>query len=187
MKIYILNGPNLNMLGIREPEIYGGQTYSDLVAMLREYCAQRGIESVIYQSNHEGDLVDKIQEAYFEGADGIVIVGKNESLAMQGVVRASSGAAYELPIALCTDGLSFINELKQVGFKIYAANAGGKSTKEFEFGPKTALIMGSEGEGIPNKVLQKCDESLGINMRKDWDSLNVSVAFGILFDRIING
>ena len=47
--------------------------------------------------------------------------------------------------------------------------------------------MGSEGEGVPNKVLQKCDEILGINMRKDWDSLNVSVAFGILFDRIVNG
>lgn len=73
MKIYIINGPNLNMLGIREPLHYGNTTYFGLVEMLREYCAECGIEPVFYQSNHEGDLVDKIQEAYFEGASGIVI------------------------------------------------------------------------------------------------------------------
>ncbi len=73
MKIYILNGPNLNMLGIREPEHYGSVTYKGLVDMIEAHCKGRGIECVCYQSNHEGDLVDKIQEAYFEGADGIVI------------------------------------------------------------------------------------------------------------------
>lgn len=73
MKIYVINGPNLNMLGIREPEHYGKTTYADLVKMVEAHCAARGIECVIYQSNHEGDLVDKIQEAYFEGAAGIVI------------------------------------------------------------------------------------------------------------------
>lgn len=142
---------------------------------------------ILYGLSDVGNIGAITRTAYALGAGGIVIVGKNENLAMQGVVRASSGAAYELPIALCNDGLSLINELKQVGFKIYAANAGGKSLKEFEFESKIALIMGSEGEGIPNKVLQKCDDILGVNMRKDWDSLNVSVAFGILFDRIVNG
>ena len=142
---------------------------------------------ILYGLSDVGNIGAITRTAYALGAGGIVIVGKNENLAMQGVVRASSGAAYELPIALCSDGLSLINELKQVGFKIYAANAGGKSAKEFKFESKNALIMGSEGEGIPNKVLQKCDDILGINMRKDWDSLNVSVAFGILFDRIVNG
>ena len=142
---------------------------------------------ILYGLSDVGNIGAITRTAYALGAGGIVIVGKNENLAMQGVVRASSGAAYELPIALCSDGLSLINELKQVGFKIYAANAGGKSVKEFKFESKIALIMGSEGEGIPNKVLQKCDDILGVNMRKDWDSLNVSVAFGILFDRIVNG
>lgn len=142
---------------------------------------------ILYGLSDVGNIGAITRTAYALGAGGIVIVGKNENLAMQGVVRASSGAAYELPIALCSDGLSLINELKQVGFKIYAANAGGKSAKEFKFESKNALIMGSEGEGIPNKVLQKCDDILGVNMRKDWDSLNVSVAFGILFDRIVNG
>lgn len=73
MKLYILNGPNLNMLGVREPEHYGSVTYKQLVADLEEYCNEKQIEAVCRQSNHEGTLVDWIQEAYFEGADGIVI------------------------------------------------------------------------------------------------------------------
>ena len=73
MKIYVINGPNLNMLGIREPDKYGNNTYQDLVKIIEEHCKDKGVESVIYQSNHEGDLVDKIQEAYFEKADAIVI------------------------------------------------------------------------------------------------------------------
>ncbi|MBR2965147.1 MAG: 3-dehydroquinate dehydratase [Clostridia bacterium] len=73
MKIYVINGPNLNMLGIREPDQYGFDTYSELVRRVEEHCKALGIEAVIYQSNHEGDLIDKIQEAYFKGANGIVI------------------------------------------------------------------------------------------------------------------
>ena len=142
---------------------------------------------ILYGLSDVGNIGAIVRTAYALGAGGVVIVGKNENLAIQGVIRSSSGAAYELPIALCSDGLGFINELRQIGFKIYAANAGGKSVKDFKFDPKNVIIMGSEGEGVPNKVLQKCDEILGINMRKDWDSLNVSVAFGILFDRIVNG
>jgi len=72
-KIYILNGPNLNMLGIREPEQYGSESYSQLVDMISAHADKNGYEAVVFQSNHEGDLVDKIQEAYFEGAFGIVI------------------------------------------------------------------------------------------------------------------
>ena len=73
MKLYILNGPNLNMLGIREPAHYGKLSYTDLIDQITEYCKARGIEAVCKQSNHEGDLVDWIQEAYFAHADGIVI------------------------------------------------------------------------------------------------------------------
>ena len=72
MKILVINGPNLNMLGIREPDLYGRRTYADLEKMIVEHCD--GIcEVCLKQSNHEGDLVDKIQEAYFKGVDGIVI------------------------------------------------------------------------------------------------------------------
>ncbi len=73
MKIYVLNGPNLNMLGIREPEHYGSETYRDLIDKIERYCSERSIDVICKQSNHEGDLVDWIQEAYFEKADGIVI------------------------------------------------------------------------------------------------------------------
>ena len=72
MKILVINGPNINMLGIREPGIYGKNTFSDLLNLLEETAAQLNIEIEQYQSNHEGDLVDKIQWAYGK-ADGIVI------------------------------------------------------------------------------------------------------------------
>ena len=72
MKILIINGPNLNMLGIREPSHYGRETYADLIDKIEKHCHIKGIECQCYQSNHEGCLIDKIQEAY--GVfDGIVI------------------------------------------------------------------------------------------------------------------
>ncbi|MBR6200160.1 MAG: type II 3-dehydroquinate dehydratase [Spirochaetales bacterium] len=72
MHITIINGPNLNMLGIREPNIYGRETYADLCSKITNYCQSNNIGCDIYQSNHEGDLVDKIQSCYGK-SDGIVI------------------------------------------------------------------------------------------------------------------
>lgn len=73
MKILVINGPNINMLGIREPQIYGNRTYSDLLEKIKAYCNSKNIDVECFQSNHEGALIDKIQEAYFEKFDGIVI------------------------------------------------------------------------------------------------------------------
>lgn len=70
MKILVLNGPNINMLGIREPNIYGYETYKDLINLVKENA--NGDEIDFYQSNHEGDLVDQIQKAYFDKVDGII-------------------------------------------------------------------------------------------------------------------
>jgi len=72
MKLLILNGPNLNMLGLREPQIYGSATYASLLDKIKSYASDKGIEVDCFQSNHEGALVDKIQEAYFNNVDGIV-------------------------------------------------------------------------------------------------------------------
>jgi 3-dehydroquinate dehydratase-2 len=72
MKILILNGPNLNMLGIREPDKYGAETYDALCRKVKDFCDLAGVTVDFYQSNHEGDLVDRIQKAYFDGTDGIV-------------------------------------------------------------------------------------------------------------------
>lgn len=71
MKLLILNGPNINMLGIREPEIYGRQSYAALLDFVQTVCREEGVACECYQSNHEGDLVDKIQQAYGV-VDGIV-------------------------------------------------------------------------------------------------------------------
>ena len=73
MHILVINGPNMNMLGIRQPEIYGRATYADLQKMIREEADQLGVEVSFFQSNHEGALVDAIQQAYFDKVDGIII------------------------------------------------------------------------------------------------------------------
>ena len=72
MKLFVINGPNLNLLGVREPDIYGKKTYADLVAYVEAVCAREGVEVECFQSNHEGALVDIIQSALGK-ADGIVI------------------------------------------------------------------------------------------------------------------
>ena len=72
MKILVINGPNLNMLGIREPDIYGKTTYKDLCEFIEKHCKEKNVQVEFYQSNHEGDLVDKIHYAY-NNFDGIVI------------------------------------------------------------------------------------------------------------------
>ncbi len=72
MKLLILNGPNINFLGIREPEIYGKGTYAELCDTIKEYAKKLSVDVYFYQSNHEGDLVDALQRAYFEKTDGIV-------------------------------------------------------------------------------------------------------------------
>ena len=72
MKFLIINGPNINMLGLREPDIYGARDYKALLAFVQSACDEAGVEAEFYQSNHEGDLVDAIQGAYGK-MDGIVI------------------------------------------------------------------------------------------------------------------
>ena len=73
MNILVLNGPNMNMLGIRQPEIYGHETYEDLKALIQAEADRLGVTVSFFQSNHEGALVDAIQQAYFDKVDGIII------------------------------------------------------------------------------------------------------------------
>ncbi len=101
MKILVINGPNLNMLGIREPDHYGRETYADLVKKVEAYCTEKDIYCECYQSNHEGDLVDKIQQAY--GIfDGIVInpgAYTHTSVAILDAVKAVSIPTVEVHIS----------------------------------------------------------------------------------------
>lgn len=101
MHILVINGPNLNMLGIREPDIYGRQTYDDLVALITEHCAQTGDTAEFVQSNHEGALVDAIQSAYAR-CDGIVInpaAYTHTSVALLDAVKAVGVPAVEVHIS----------------------------------------------------------------------------------------
>jgi 3-dehydroquinate dehydratase-2 len=101
MKILVINGPNLNMLGIREPGIYGEENYEALCARIWTFARENGIEVELYQSNHEGDLVDRIQQAYGT-ADGIVInpaAYTHTSVALLDAVEAVSIPTVEVHIS----------------------------------------------------------------------------------------
>ena len=113
-KLLIINGPNINMLGIREPGIYGEQSYATLQNRIREYAASRGIEVELYQSNHEGDLVDRIQQAY-GNTDGIVInpgAYTHTSIALLDAVKAVSIPTIEVHIS----DVSKREEFRQISY-----------------------------------------------------------------------
>ena len=101
MNILVINGPNLNMLGIREPDLYGKEDYAALVDLVEETCAQEGIQVEVFQSNHEGAIVDKIQGAYGK-FDGIVInpaAYTHTSVAILDALKAVSLPAVEVHIS----------------------------------------------------------------------------------------
>lgn len=101
MKILIINGPNLNMLGIREPGIYGSRNYASLIKLIEDFCSENSIECECFQSNHEGAIVDKIQEAY-NVFDGIVInpaAYTHTSVAILDALKAVAIPAVEVHIS----------------------------------------------------------------------------------------
>ena len=102
MKILVINGPNLNFLGIREKNIYGNQDYDYLIKMIEDHVAEKGIEVDCFQSNHEGAIIDRLQEAYFDGTDGIVInpgAYTHTSIAILDALKAVSIPAVEVHIS----------------------------------------------------------------------------------------
>ncbi len=130
-----------------------------------------------------GNIGAIIRSAYALGVDLIVLTGIKE-LKWDRVIRTSAGAALDMRIIVHKNILELINILKTKGYYIVGADFGGKcrpSKKE-----KIALIMGNEGEGLSKRVKEKLDEIITIEMKRDFDSLNVSVAAGILIDRIVN-
>lgn len=131
MKILVINGPNLNMLGIREPGIYGKNTFLDLLKLLDQVAAEESLEIEQYQSNHEGDLVDKIQWAYGR-FDGIVInpaAYTHTSVAILDALKAVSIPAVEVHISdvdsrepfrqISYAGIACVKTIKGHGFEGY--------------------------------------------------------------------
>ena len=119
MKILVVNGPNLNMLGIREPDHYGRETYADLVTKIQRHCEKKGVTVEQFQSNHEGDLVDKIQSAYGK-FDGIVInpaAYTHTSVAILDALKAVSIPTVEVHISKVSEREAF----RQVSYVSYYA------------------------------------------------------------------
>ena len=146
----------------------------------------RDLKSVLILDNitDMGNIGAIVRTAYSFGIDTIIITGINE-LKWENVIRMSAGSAIDMPILVIKNIFDVINDLKTNGFLIVGADMNGNhsvSRKE-----KIALVMGSEGEGLSKKVRQKLDEVISIEMKRKFDSLNVSVASGILMDRIFNG
>ena len=101
MRLLVINGPNLNMLGIREPDIYGKNTYADLCGMIESYAAEKGVEVKLFQSNHEGAIVDEIQSALGR-FDGIIInpaAYTHTSVAILDALKAVALPAVEIHIS----------------------------------------------------------------------------------------
>ncbi len=137
MKIFVINGPNLNMLGIREPAIYGSGTYKSLVEMIEKNCRENGDECEFFQSNHEGALVDEIQRAYFDGADGIVI---------------NPGAYTHTSIAL----LDAVKAVKLPVVEVHISDVDARESFRKTSYIRAACIATVSGEGFPG-YLHACD------------------------------
>ena len=109
MKILVINGPNINMLGIREPDVYGNQNYKTLLDNINKWADELSCEIECFQSNHEGEIVDKIQEAY-GGFDGIVInpaAYTHTSIAIMDALKSVSLPAVEVHISDITEREGF--------------------------------------------------------------------------------
>lgn len=131
MKLFVINGPNLNLLGVREPDIYGKKTYADLVAYVQDVCAREGVEVECFQSNHEGALVDIIQSALGR-ADGIVInpaAYTHTSVAILDALKAVALPAVEVHLSdvdarepfrhVSYPAMACVTQIKGLGFEGY--------------------------------------------------------------------
>ena len=119
MKILIINGPNLNMLGLREPGIYGDRNYETLCTLCEQWCAEAGVDCELFQSNHEGAIVDKIQEAYGR-VDGIIInpaAYTHTSVAILDALKSVSIPTVEVHISKVSEREPF----RQVSYVSYYA------------------------------------------------------------------
>lgn len=130
-----------------------------------------------------GNIGQIIRTSYALGVDFLIVSGLKQ-FSLEKAAKSSSGAIFDLKIVEYQNPLDAINELKLAGFETIVADANGNCNKNLTFKQKKALILGSEHDGVPQKVQEKCDIKIGINMQNGFDSLNVSAAAAILIDRI---
>ena len=154
--------------------------YSDLKSLKKERFIL-----VLDTLTDTGNIGAIVRSAYALGVDGIVATGV-KNLHIPAIVRTSSGALLEMPFMIVPNILDVLSELKQVGFTVYGASADGDSLDKCQFSEKRVLVLGSEGEGLSKRAKSKIDETLSIEMKHEFDSLNVSAAAAILIYRMGN-
>lgn len=130
-----------------------------------------------------GNIGAIVRSAYALGVDGIVACGI-KNLNLEPILRTSTGALFDMPLAVEHNIHDVLNDLKTSGFTIYGADMGGTDIRDVALKQKRVLVLGSEGEGLTARVLTKLDEVVSIKMSHEFDSLNVSVAGAILMDRM---
>jgi len=132
-----------------------------------------------------GNIGAIVRSAYALGVDGIIATGV-KTLNFASITRTSSGALLDMPFVIVPNILDVLNELKQVDFEVYGADMSGTSLNSCQFSSKRALVLGSEGEGISKRAKSKIDTMVSIEMKHEFDSLNVSAAGAILIYRMGN-
>jgi 23S rRNA (guanosine2251-2'-O)-methyltransferase len=130
-----------------------------------------------------GNIGSIVRTAYALGVDAIIACGVKQ-LNFEGILRTSTGALYDMPFAIETNVHNVMNDLKMSGFTTYGADMGGEDIRDVKVEGKSALFLGSEGDGLSNRLVSKLDKVVSIEMSHGFDSLNVSVAGAILMDRM---
>jgi 23S rRNA (guanosine2251-2'-O)-methyltransferase len=130
-----------------------------------------------------GNIGAIIRSAYALGVDAVVACGVKK-LPLEPILRTSTGALYDMPFTIEQNIHNVINDLKTSGFTLYGADMGAEDIRDVEISQKRVLVLGSEGEGLSNRVISKLDKVVSIEMAHKFDSLNVSVAGAILMDRM---
>jgi len=154
--------------------------YSDLSSLKKERFIL-----VLDTLTDTGNIGAIVRSAYALGVDGIIATGV-KNLHIPAIVRTSSGALLEMPFVIVPNILDVLSELKQVGFKVYGAATDGETLDNCQFTEKRVLVLGSEGEGLSKRAKSKIDETVSIEMKHEFDSLNVSAAAAILIHRMGN-
>ncbi len=130
-----------------------------------------------------GNIGAIIRTAYALGVDGVIVSGVKQ-LQSEALIRTSAGAMFDMPVAIVPNLLDLLNELKQKGFTLYGTGTEGEPAEEVHIDRKRVLVLGSEGEGIPKRAMERMDRILTIKMARPFDSLNVSAAAAILIYRM---
>jgi len=130
-----------------------------------------------------GNIGAIVRSAYALGVNAIIACGV-KTLPLEHIVRTSTGALYDMPFAIENNIHDVLNDFKMSGFTSYGADMNGQDIRETRIDKKKILVLGSEGEGLTSRVVSKLDCAVSIKMRNEFDSLNVSVAAGILMDRM---